>query len=573
MFNLKNKACQDIFKKETDINSELIECFKNNLTVEEQCEKWNKTFYKVLKKCFRKVRIVNSKKKENVERKNLLLERIRLKKELRMTNTSRKDCHECKNLVITEEILKEHVSEHRSQTVNDCNKCEETFVTNKSLKTHDNIHTPENEFKCIKCSQTIKSLVEKRIHQIEQVLGENISEEYRKEIVETLKILGDDTYSINGSGRKQLWSLLKKNYPKTNPAIPVGKRNNEGKIITDHVQLKHLYLQTYLHRLRNRPGNDDLEEIRKFKMTLFETRLKNSEVKKSDPWKMEQLEKVLKELKIDKARDPNGLINEIFKEGIIGNDLKISLLAFFNKMKANNYIPEFVRNTNIATIYKGKGEKCDLKNERGIFLVTVFRSILMKLIYSDSYKDIDTSMSDSQVGGRRGKNVRNHIWVLNGVICDILSSKKKKAIDIQIFDFKQCFDSLWLEECMNDIHTGGLTDDKFALLYNVNKSAKVVVKTPVGKTEQGSIKHAIIQGDVYAPLMCSKQVDTFGKECLEERKYLYKYKGVVEIPPLGMVDDLICISECGHKASMINSFMNFKAKSSNLAQKSARSYM
>ena len=331
MFNLKNKACQDIFKKETDINSELIECFKNNLTVEEQCEKWNKTFYKVLKKCFRKVRIVNSKKKENVERKNLLLERIRLKKELRMTNTSRNDCHECKNLVITEEILKEHVSEHRSQTVNDCNKCEETFVTNKSLKTHDNIHTPENEFKCIKCSQTIKSLVEKKIHQIEQVLGENISEEYRKEIVETLKILGDDTYSINGSGRKQLWSLLKKNYPKTNPAIPVGKRNNEGKMITDHVQLKHLYLQTYLHRLRNRPGNDDLEEIRKFKMTLFETRLKNSEVKKSDPWKMEQLEKVLKELKIDKARDPNGLINEIFKKGIIGNDLKISLLAFFNR--------------------------------------------------------------------------------------------------------------------------------------------------------------------------------------------------------------------------------------------------
>ena len=103
------------------------------------------------------------------------------------------------------------------------------------------------------------------------------------------------------------------------------------------------------------------------------------------------------------------------------------------------------------------------------FLVTTFRSILMKLIYADTYKEIDNSMSDSQVGGRRGKNVRNYIWVLNGVICDILSSKKKKAIDIQIFDFKQCFDSLWLEECMNDIYTGGLKDDKFALLYNVRK--------------------------------------------------------------------------------------------------------
>ena len=496
--------------------------------------------------------------------KNMLLERIRLKKEERLMNTRKNNCQQCKKLAETEGVLKEHVSVHRNQSDNDCNKCEETIGTKNNFKTHDQMHTTENKFKCIKCSQTSKIQVEKRIHQIDEELGKNISEEYRKEILETLKLFGDDTYSINGSGRKQLWGLLKKKYPKTSPAIPVGKRNNKGKIITDHVELKHLYLQTYLRRLRNRPGNDDLEEIRKFKIALFEIRLKNSEFKKSDPWKMEQLENVLKNLKTEKARDPNGLINEIFKEGIAGNDLKISLLDFFNKMKANNFIPEFVRNTYIATIYKGKGEKCDLKNERGIFLVTVFRSILMKLIYSDSYNEIDTSMSDSQVGGRRGKNVRNHIWVLNGVICDILSSKKKKAIDIQIFDFKQCFDSLWLEECMNDIHTGGLNDDKFALLYNMNTSAKVVVKTPVGKTAQGSIQRAIIQGDVISPLMCSKQVDTFGKECLEERKYLYKYKGKVEIPPLGMVDDLICISECGHKTAMMNSYMNFKTRSKKL---------
>ena len=29
MFNLKNKKCQEIFKKETEINSELFKCFEN----------------------------------------------------------------------------------------------------------------------------------------------------------------------------------------------------------------------------------------------------------------------------------------------------------------------------------------------------------------------------------------------------------------------------------------------------------------------------------------------------------------------------------------------------------------
>ena len=91
-----------------------------------------------------------------------------------------------------------------------------------------------------------------------------------------------------------------------------------------------------------------------------------------------------------------------------------------------------------------------------------------------------------------------------------------------------------------------------------------MVKTPVGKTEEGSINNAIIQGDVFAPLLCSKQVDTFGKECLQESKYLFNYKGKVDIPPLGMIDDLICISECGPKTAMMNAYMNFKTKSKKL---------
>ena len=265
---------------------------------------------------------------------------------------------------------------------------------------------------------------------------------------------------------------------------------------------------------------------------------------------------MLNALKKDKARDPNGWANVIFKDGVAGKDLKISLLTFLNKIKSENFIPEFVRKTDVTTIYKGKGEKSDLKNDRGIFLITIIRSILMRLIYFDKYEQIDGSMSDSQVGGRKGKNVRNHIWIINGVINDVLSKKSKTPVDLQIFDYKQCFDSLWLEDCMNDMYTAGLKDYKFQLLYNANSIVNVAVKTPVGKTETEDIKNVVLQGDVFAPLLCSKQVDTIGQECLLENKYTYKYKGEVDIPPLSMVDDLICVSECGIQTSMMNSYIN-----------------
>ena len=65
------------------------------------------------------------------------------------------------------------------------------------------------------------------------------------------------------------------------------------------------------------------------------------------------------------------------------------------------------------------------------------------LIYIDKYSLIESNMSDSQVGGRTGRNVRNHIWMVNGIICDVLSTIKKTAVDIQIFDYKQCFNFVY----------------------------------------------------------------------------------------------------------------------------------
>ena len=159
---------------------------------------------------------------------------------------------------------------------------------------------------------------------------------------------------------------------------------------------------------------------------------------------MDDLELILKHLKLGKARDHTGWVKDLLRSDVAGKYLKMSMLKLLNKMKFENYITDFIDLADVATIYKGKGEKCDLENDRGIFLVTIFRSILMRLMYMDTYNTVDSNMSDSQVRGRKGKNVRNHIRIVNGVIVDVLSTKKNRPIDIQIFDYKQCFDSLWL---------------------------------------------------------------------------------------------------------------------------------
>ena len=89
-------------------------------------------------------------------------------------------------------------------------------------------------------------------------------------------------------------------------------------------------------------------------------------------WSNNDLTKVLKNLKMNKSRDPHLLINEIFKPGVIGADLQKSLLSLFNRVKAQFVIPEIMQFANIISIYKGKGVKNDLKNDRGIFIMNNF---------------------------------------------------------------------------------------------------------------------------------------------------------------------------------------------------------
>ena len=85
-----------------------------------------------------------------------------------------------------------------------------------------------------------------------------------------------------------------------------------------------------------------------------------------------------------------------------------------------------------------------------------------------------------------------------------------------------------------------------------------------GLSRREVFKDIVMQGDVLAPLISSLQVDTFGKECMEEKKHLFYFKDIVPIGPLGMVDDLLTISESGVKTTLLNEFINVKTANKRL---------
>ena len=78
-------------------------------------------------------------------------------------------------------------------------------------------------------------------------------------------------------------------------------------------------------------------------MIFFEMYLKLAENTPSAPWTMADLDRALSCLKNNKSRDHAGYANELFKSGVIGSDMKNSLLLMFNRLKFEKLIPSFMR--------------------------------------------------------------------------------------------------------------------------------------------------------------------------------------------------------------------------------------
>ena len=59
-------------------------------------------------------------------------------------------------------------------------------------------------------------------------------------------------------------------------------------------------------------------------------------------------------------------------------------------------------------------------------------------------------------------------------------SVKKRPVDLQVLDFTQCFNAIWLEESLNYMYDGGLKDDMLPLLFKAGRNLNIAVKTPNG---------------------------------------------------------------------------------------------
>ena len=85
----------------------------------------------------------------------------------------------------------------------------------------------------------------------------------------------------------------------------------------------------------------------------------------------------------------------------------------------------------------------------------------------------------------------------------------------------------------------------------------MAVNTPSGLTERQRLKNVVLQGDTFGSILASVQVDSIVKK-VDASDYGYMYQDKLPVSLLGLVDDMIGVTEAGYKAHQLNALLNVK---------------
>jgi hypothetical protein len=338
------------------------------------------------------------------------------------------------------------------------------------------------------------------------------------------QLTSDEKFSPTGYWKMK--KAVKKGTRKTNNISSVINKN--GAEVDGEIAVREAYKDEFEKRLSNREAAKEWKEYVVETNRAVRNWLAVHDVSSIPDFKLEELKKVIAQLKNEKAPGVDGYPAELFKyagEGVLN-----SLLKLFNLIKATKEIPDQWDVVKIVTIYKQKGSKKVLKYYRGIFLTLVISKIFEKLL-KERIEDKLTRVNLLQAGSRRNRGGPDNTFLFRACVDHHMFTKK--PLFITAYDFEQAFDSLWLEDCVLSLQKLGIEKEYLQLIYNMNKRAVVTVQTPRGETSSFVTDPIVKQGTVLGPVLCSSMTgeycDTNVGACM----------GTINIPSLLYVDDII----------------------------------
>ncbi len=346
-----------------------------------------------------------------------------------------------------------------------------------------------------------------------------------------IKVMTENLLNTKGINDREFWKLKRK-LLNTYDEDPYPVRDKNNKLCYEAEKQISAYQEHYKEILQTRPINEDLKQIDEDVNQIFSYYLKQAQTDTIKEVSISEIEEVLKELGKSKASGPNPIIYEMIKKG--GPLVTTFLCNLFNKILTERKMPKDWLRVTIKSIFKNKGSKEDLKNQRGIFLSQTSSKLMEKLILHRIRETLESNMTDFQNYARSGRSTSDNLFMLRSTIDYYMYYDI--PVTVIFYDLEKCFDRLWLKDCMLDLWDSGVNGTLWEIIYKMNVESYIAIKTPIGNSSEFAAKEVVKQGTILAANICANSVDKLNVKFRKDNIGLKV--GSLAIPNLAFQDDI-----------------------------------
>ncbi len=183
-----------------------------------------------------------------------------------------------------------------------------------------------------------------------------------------------------------------------------------------------------------------------------------------------EIERALEQKRTLRAPGPDGFRVDFLRYVRFDDVVCAAVANFFNLILNSGEVPESWHEAFLFVLYKGKGDRANPNNYRGITLKSQLLKLLESVVCSRlvNWIEIYGLLPKEQLAYRRGLSGTDHLFLLNVLMEDAISTKK--TLCVGLIDLQKAFPSVDRKKLIEDLLAAGVSSRTVGLIRRLYTS-------------------------------------------------------------------------------------------------------
>ena len=229
-----------------------------------------------------------------------------------------------------------------------------------------------------------------------------------------------------------------------------------------------------------------------------------------------------------------------------GGKFKLAILNFYNKIYRIERMPGSFNDTDLLKLYKGKGNRAELKFNRFLHLKPWLPKGYEKMVMTKMEKKMFKNTPEYQVGGQKLGSTNEHL-------VSMITTMRRLEITqgggyVVFMDIKACFDRIRLNDILFEAAQAGVVGKPLRCIKEYTEGLNIRIRGDPNPDRVRKITNSTGQGSGFAPVgtsmvMAKTLENRIEERSEEEKKLIISEVSGVKLKPNFFVDDLA--KNCG----------------------------